>query len=138
MTQFEIIEHTADIGIRAFGDTETEVFQNAAVGMFTLICDPSTVRETQEFNIEVSAEDRETLLVEWLNELLYLYDSHEVLLTRFEIAEIGETRLNGTAWGEPVDRDRHSLETDIKAATYYMLKVQETPGGWVAEVIFDV
>lgn len=138
MKAFELIEHTADIGIRAFGSSEKGVFQNAATGMFSLICDPATVAETEEFEIEVEAEDRETLLVEWLNELLYIYDSRRVLLRRFEVIELEETRLRGVAYGEPLDLDRHSLAADIKAVTYYMLKVEETPDGWVAEVIFDV
>ncbi|MEK7817158.1 MAG: archease, partial [Actinomycetota bacterium] len=117
MKIFEIIEHTADIGIRAFGSSEREVFQNAAAGMFSLICDSATVAETEEFEIEVEAEDRETLLVEWLNELLYIYDSRRVLLKRFEVFELGETRLRGAAYGEPLDLSRHALVTDIKAVT---------------------
>ncbi|MEK7817335.1 MAG: archease [Actinomycetota bacterium] len=138
MKTFELIEHTADIGIRAFGATEKETFQNAATGMFSLICDLATVTETEEFEIEVEAEDRETLLVEWLNELLYIYDSRRALLKRFEVIELEDTRLRGMAYGEPLDLHRHVLATDIKAVTYYMLKVKETPDGWVAEVIFDV
>lgn len=138
MRPFELIEHTADIGVRAFGASEAEAFQNTAVGMFSLITDLDLVREEECFDIQVQAEDRETLLVEWLNELLYLNDSRDLLLKRFEIKDLGETSLRATACGEPIDRGRHELMTDIKAATYYMLKVKETPEGWMAEVIFDV
>ncbi|MHB9112478.1 MAG: archease [Thermoleophilia bacterium] len=135
---FEIMDHTADIGIRAFGSTEAEVFQNAATGMFSLIADLENVGETRDFTIEVEAEDRETLLVAWLNELLYLYDSNDMLLKRFELSELGDTSLKGRAFGEPMDAERHKLKADIKAATYHMLKLKEEPGGWQAEVIFDV
>ena len=138
MTAFEIVDHTADIGIRAFGRTEAEVFQNAATGMFSLIADLENVVETSDFLIEVEAEDRETLLVAWLNELLYLYDSNDMLLKRFELAELGETSLKGRAFGEPMDSKRHRLKTDIKAATYHMLRLTEESGRWQAEVIFDV
>lgn len=138
MTAFETMEHTADIGIRAFGSTEAEVFQNAATGMFSLIAELDDVLETRDFAIEVDAEDRETLLVAWLNELLYLYDSNDMLMRRFELSELEETSLKGRAFGEPIDMGRHRLKTDIKAATYHMLKLKEDADGWRAEVIFDV
>ena len=138
MPAFEIIDHTADIGIRAFGRDEKTAFENAAAGMFSLITDLEDVEELNEYPIEVESEDRETLLVEWLNELLYVYESSEVLLRSFRITDMEETRLRGIALGEPVDRSRHRLKTDIKAATYYMLRVQQTQEDWQAEVIFDV
>lgn len=138
MPVFEVIEHTADIGIRSFGRTEADVFQNAALGMFSLIARLGQVSEALCFKISVDAEDRETLLVEWLNELLYLYDSQDVLLERFEIDRLDETALEGKAYGEKIDRQRHELVTDIKAATYHMLRVNRTQDGWTAEVIFDV
>lgn len=138
MTAFEVIEHTADIGIRSFGDTEEEAFENAAAGMFSLVANMDDIRETREFPIEVEAEDSETLLVEWLNELLYIFESNRVLLKRFQVEELGENRLKGKAWGEPLDESRHELGTDIKAVTYHMLKVEKTGTGWEADVIFDI
>ncbi len=114
------------------------MFQNAALGMFSLIAETGQVGEAQEFPVALEAEDRETLLVEWLNELLYIFESREVLLSRFEIMELGETHLKGLAHGETVNAARHGLKADIKAATYHMLKIVESPDGWQAEVIFDV
>ena len=140
MKTFETIEHTADIGLRSFGRTIEEAFENAAYGMFSLITDLESVNQTNEFNIVVTADDEaeETLLVEWLNELLYLYDGGSLLLSRFRIDKIGEGRLEGSAFGEPLDLDRHSMRADIKAVTYHMLRLEKTEAGWTAEVIFDV
>ena len=138
MKAFETIDHTADIGVRSFGATEKEAFENAAVGMFSLITDLDQISENLEFPVDVEAEDRETLLVEWLNELLYIYESNGSLLKRFQIKELGETRLRGTAFGGPVEPGRHEINIDIKAVTYYQLKVRQTDTGWTAEVIFDV
>lgn len=135
---YEIIEHTADIGIRSFGATESEAFENAARGMFSLMGELDSVREVAEFSVSVDAEDRETLLVEWLNELIYIFESNGVLLKNFRVTDLGETHLAGTATGEPLDTDRHQLKADIKAATYHMLKVKETAQGWETDVIFDV
>jgi SHS2 domain-containing protein len=138
MTRYETIEHTADTGIRAFGATEVEAFENAAAGMFSIIADPREVEERDRFTIYVEAEDRETLLVEWLNELLYLLDSKGLLLKRFQITELSDTRLSGTVWGEAIDPSRHQLRLEIKAVTYHQLRVIQTADGWMAEVIFDV
>ena len=135
---YEVIEHTADIGIRSFGETEAAAFEHAAEGMFSLITDLNRVRDDQEFPVEVEAEDRETLLVEWLNELLYVFESHGVLLKRFEVMSLSETHLSGRAWGEPIDRSRHELIEDIKAVTYHMLRVKQNADGWETDVIFDV
>lgn len=138
MPLFEVIEHTADIGVRAFGTTESEVFQNTAFGMFSLIAELDHVADSTCLKIKVSAVDIENLLVEWLNELIYLYDSQEILLRRFEISRLDDSSLEALAYGEAIDRQRHVLITDIKAATYHMLRVKQKPGGWTAEVIFDV
>lgn len=138
MAAFEVIEHTADIGIRAFGVTEEEAFETSAAGMFSLITSTEDGKDSREFLVEVEAEDRETLLVEWLNELLYIFESKGVILNRFQITELGETHLKGKAWGEPLDESKHELDNDIKAVTYHMLKVEKSNGRWKAEVIFDV
>lgn len=138
MKPFETIEHTADIGIRSFGATREEAFENAAAGMFSLIGDLAAVNPVDEYSIMVEADDIETLLVEWLNELLYLYDSSSVLLSRFTVEELGETQMRGTAFGETLDAARHHPETDIKAVTYHMLRLRRLNGSWSAEVVFDV
>lgn len=138
MRPFELIEHTADIGVRAFGSSELEVFENAAAGMFSLIADPELVECRDEFDVRAEADDREALLVEWLNELLYLHESQDLLLKRFEVKKLGETELEARVCGEPIDRGRHELMRDIKAATYHMLKLKESSKGWTTEVIFDV
>ncbi len=138
MKDYEIIEHTADIGIRAFGDTEEHLFENAAAGMFSLICNPSLVRDTHAYPVSIEAEDRETLLVEWLNELLFLFEARGVIFGRFEVDDISEVHLTATAFGEDLDRERHRLMADIKAVTYHMLKVRRVDGRWEATVIFDI
>lgn len=137
MKQFEVVNHTADIGIRAYGKTPQEVFENAAAGMFSLMADLSTVKESESFDISVEGEDRENLLVEWLNELLYFFETENVLLKKFEITEWSDHHLSARITGERIDLQRHSLETQIKAATYHTLKVSHNDL-WQAQVIFDV
>jgi len=137
MKPFEIVDHTADIGIKAYGKTPQEVFENAALGMFSLMVDLSTVQEKEVLDIAIEGEDRENLLVEWLNELIYFFETENILLKRFEITEWSDYHLIARAYGEKIDLKKHSLEAQIKAATYHMLKVSHNDI-WQAQVIFDV
>jgi SHS2 domain-containing protein len=134
---FELIEHTADVGIMAYGADVKEAFANAARGMFSLIVEVGSVRETEYRDIEVTAPDEESLLVTWLNELIYLFDAENMLFSRFDITELDTTRLKARVYGEPVDNARHRLKTGIKAATYHMVEVDRSEGGRV-RVLFDI
>jgi protein archease len=136
--RFDIIEHTADVGIVAYGVGLGEAFANAAYAMFTLIADLGGVREEVCREVEVQAEDRESLLPSWLNELLYLFDTEGIIFKRFEVSELGESNLKAKGYGEPLDPERHSLKAGVKAATYYMLRVAKEDDGYSVQVIFDM
>ncbi len=134
---FEIIDHTADIGIMAYGTDLSQVFVNAARAMSSLITELDDVAEALYRDIEVHAPDRESLLVEWLNELIYLFDAENIIFKRFDIVELDNTLLKARSYGEKVDSSRHRIKMGIKAATYHMLKVE---GGkeFSAQVLFDI
>ena len=141
MQRYEYIEHTGDIGIRAYGSTLEELFINAAQGLHEAIADLSTVGTTIQTEIEVSAESLEELMVAWLDELNFRHEVEEVFFQRVEIREICEApyRLTAIAYGEPVDFAKHIVYTEIKSITYHQLIVECTPdNGWVAQVIFDL
>ena len=137
MRRFEVIEHTADSGIVAYGHDKRDLFANAAYGLFSLISDLDKVGESHSREVTVTAGDDEQLLVEWLNELIFLFDVEHVLLKRFDIAEL-DGRLRATVRGERVDESRHTIDMAPKATTYHMLRVERTPDGWRAQVIFDI
>ena len=128
MPSFEVIDHTADAGIVAYGQDLQEAFANAAYGMFSLVTDLEQVREDTSFDIQVEAADREALLVSWLNELLYYFEVERFIPSRFEIERLDEDRLEAKVYGERIDLSRHQLNTAIKAATYHMLKIEEQDG----------
>ena len=138
MKRFDVVEHTADIGIVAYGADMREAFANAAYGMFSLMADLEQVREETSRYIEAEAGDRESLVVSWLNELLYMFDVERIVFKRFDILELTNTRLRADAYGEKVDASRHELRSGVKAATYHMLKVSEDRGRCRIRVIFDV
>ncbi|MDY6892790.1 MAG: archease [Chloroflexota bacterium] len=137
MPQFEIVDHTADVGIAANGSSLEEAFANAAYGMFSLIAELEGVTETLCREISLQAPDQESLLVDWLNELLYLFDVDHVIFSRFEVRELDQNHLRAEAYGEQIDTSRHRLKTEVKAATYHSLKIEEN-NGFRVQVILDM
>lgn len=138
MKNFEVIDHTADVGILAYGESLEEVFANAAYGMTSIIADVEKINDVTKLEISADAFCQDELLVTWLNELLYLFDVEFLLFSRFDIHELTEGNIRATAYGEKVDPLRHNLKTHVKAATYHSLRLEEKGDGFQAQVIFDV
>lgn len=139
MKAFEILDHTADIGLVAWGRSLEELFANAALGMFSLIGALEKVDGGFETTVSVEGSDYEDLLVTWLNELLYLFEAEEVLLSHFDILELGQYYLRARVSGEPIDFAKHEIFRVVKACTYYEVKVEEVePGLFRAQVYFDI
>jgi len=136
MRRFQFIEHTADVGLMAYGRTLAEAFANAAYGLFSIIVEIRAVREIESRQLEISEEDSEGLLFEWLNSLIYLFDVEKVLFKKFNITEFDDHRLKAICYGEKYDPSRHRLKLGVKAATYHMLKVDKDKNQ--VRVIFDV
>ena len=134
---FEIINHTADVGIIAYGASPSETFANAARALFSLITELDNVEEVLHRDIELVAPDLESLLVAWRNEFIYLFDTENVLFKRFEISKLNNTQLNARSYGEKVDKSKHKLKTGVKAATYHMLRIDKGDG-CKAQVLFDI
>ena len=135
--EFEIVNHTADVGIRAYGADMNEAFANAAKGLFSLITELDDVEEVVHRDTELTAPDQESLLVAWLNELIYFFDTENILFKRFDIARLNNTHLKARSYGHKVDSSKHKLKTGVKAATYHMLKIEKSNGCKV-QVLFDI
>ena len=134
---FEIVDHTADVGIIAYGTDISQAFANAARALFSLITELDDVEEVLYRDIELTAPDEESLLVEWLNELIYLFDVENIVFKRFDITQLNNTQLRARSYGEKVDSSKHRLKTGVKAATYHMLKVDKG-NGCQLQVLFDI
>ena len=134
---YETFEHEADIGIRGFGDTMAEAFENAALALYSVMVNVRAIEHNEMRSVTVSAPDRELLLVEWLNALLSLSDIERMVFSKFNVIIEG-TSLTGSAWGEALDRERHQAHVEIKGATYHMLKVVKENGRFIAQCVVDV
>jgi SHS2 domain-containing protein len=135
---YEVFEHTADVGIHAFGHTLPELFIHAAQGMESLMVAPEQIREAVSREIAVEGHDIVSLLIAWLNELVFLFDTEYLLFRTFEIDAFTETSLHGRASGEPYDAQRHELSSAIKAVTWHEAIVERTGDEYQARVIFDI
>ncbi len=132
------MEHTADVGIAANGDTFADALAWVAIGMFSVIADLDLVRENSSVDVHVESSDRDSLVVDWLNELLYIFDTNQFLPKTFEVSVSQDlTGLTASCSGEPVDLDRHIFYTDVKAATYHDLQVS-SDARWNIQVVLDV
>ncbi|MGH7370101.1 MAG: archease [Candidatus Methylomirabilaceae bacterium] len=135
---FESFEVTADVGVRASGETLDMLFANAARGMFALMVEPGTVRPAEGVPVEVHGEGLPSLLVAWLNELLFRCDAMEWAPADVRVLSIKGGRVRGELIGEPVDRDRHRFKGIVKAATYHLLECRQVGDLWRASIVFDV
>ncbi|GAB6167411.1 archease [Thermostilla marina] len=144
---FETFDHTADIGLRVAADTLKDLFAEATLGLYTLLCpDLESVRSEERRNIvlpfpaaagEACEPDYAELLHDWLAEVLYVFDVERFLACRVHVS-FHEGELHGVLEGERFDADRHTLDLEIKAVTYHGLTVERTAEGWRAEIIFDL
>jgi SHS2 domain-containing protein len=135
---FEILEHPADIGFRAFGGTRAELFENAALALVSLASEPEDVAERLEYPLEAAGSDWESLLVGWLSEVLYWFDGKRIAFRRFQIRALDSELLSAAGYGEPRNSARHRARTIVKAVTWHQLKIRPTANGWMAEVYLDV
>ena len=135
---FRILEHTADVGFEAFGSTRKEVFENAARALLHLIVDPACVEPSAAVPIKVTGTGPPNLLVNWLSEILYLYDAEHWLFRDFELTTLNDHLASGRAWGERFNPARHQTNLQIKAVTYHQLSLEECEQGWRAQVYVDI
>ena len=136
MKHYELIEHTADVGVKAYGKTLFEAFMHAAEGMFDIITDESPIEQIGAYDIKLDAPDREQLLVDWLSQLLFLNSAYDLVFGRFEVTLTGN-HLSARVYGEKYDRKKHRMGVEIKAVTYHMLQVHEQDPIFV-QVLFDI
>ena len=141
MKEFEILEHTADIGIAAYGKNKREVFINAAKGMFEIIAgETKNIKENFYDKIKLEADNLEGLLFAWLNELLYIGETRLVILNKFQIKELSDFQIKAEVRGAKINHLSIKIKREIKAVTYHCLEVKEDKesGLWRAQVIFDI
>lgn len=135
---YELFEHTADLGLRVQAATLEELFAEAGRGLCAMTVENvEAVAAVEHRELRIEGTELDYLLFDWLNELLFLFETEELLLTEFEI-RLTDEGLHADCRGEHSDRSRHRLTHEVKAITYHGLKLEQKPDGWHAEVIVDI
>lgn len=134
----EQIDHTADVGLRVVGATPADTFAALAEGMVDFMVDRAGIEPAERRTVAVRGDGWEDLLVRWLEEILYLYESEGFVPQSVRVVDIDPDRIQGELLGAPLDPAHHELGIQIKAVTYHGLLAQETPEGFGAQVIFDI
>ena len=140
MGTMETFEHTADVGLRVRGDDLDDLFRTAARGLFDyIVVNRDEVQVVEVEPVEIQGDDAAELLATWLNELIYRSETRHSLYNRFDIHVDDDGRgLRGEIGGEPIDRDRHILDHEVKAVTHHGLTLGREGQGWLAEMILDI
>lgn len=120
------------------GRSPAQAFSQAAKAMFSFMVNLDSVQEIESRQVEAEANNIESLLVAWMNELIYLFDVEGLVFRRFQVDKIDDTHLSALCYGEPLDTERHGFNISPKAATYHLLEVKEEAGDWSAQLILDI
>ena len=133
------IEHTADVGMELEASDLKDAFELAAASMFDLMCDLDTIGGSVSRTVRAASRegDLEGLMVRWLTELLYVLEVEGLLLSGFNVRTLAGDLIEADVTGEPLDLERHSLKSELKAVTYHDLAVEQAGGSWLVRVIFD-
>jgi SHS2 domain-containing protein len=140
--KFEFLEHTADIYIRAHGNTMEEAYENAALAMFESITDTQKVAQTEEDSVEIEGEDQYALLYNWLEAVLVKSETEGMLYSKFQISNWKETneifKFKAKIWGEKFNPDKHPQKVAVKAVTYHRMVIIRDIDRVILEFILDI
>ncbi len=138
---FNYFETTADLGVEAMGKSLEEVFKEGAKGLYNIMVDIDKVDKKEKIEFEVTGEDLEELLYNFLNELLFYTDVEGIVFNDFDIKierDDSGYRLKCTAYGEKIDKEKHNIKEEVKAVTYHKMEVKKENGEWKVRYIVDL
>jgi SHS2 domain-containing protein len=135
---FEILEHPADVGFRATAGSLPELFESAAEALVSVALDPHNILPAQSATLRAEGDSNESLLVNWLSEVLYWLDGERFAIRSFKVHEFGSGRISAEVRGERLDPARHEVRLVVKGITYHQLKIENNDHDWTCEVYLDV
>ena len=135
---YRLIDHTADFGMQVFGSDSQELFTNAALALFEMITEMDVLTGRNSCSITVSGVDWADLMINWLREILYLWNGKERLVKSVKILSLSEKNISAIIYFDAYKPDRHLIKTEIKAVTYHQIQVKRSASGWKAQIIFDI
>lgn len=138
MNMFELLEHPADIGFRALAATLPDLFAGAALAMLSIACEIEQAAPREHYTLSAAGADTESLLINWLNEVLYWFDGKQIAFREFPAIHLAPGSIRAEALGEPREAGRPRPKLIVKAVTWHQLRIAQTDTGWLAEVYLDI
>ncbi len=136
--RYRITIRQSELAVKVLGDSQSHLFANSAYALFDVMTDVEKVDIKERLPLEVEGMDRDDLMVNWMRELLYLYQGSGYLLKEFYIQEVKDTLVKAEVCGEKIDPDRHEIKQEISAVAYHQSRMQKTGDQWTAQLIFEV
>jgi len=136
--KYRLTTRQSELAVKVTGGSQADLFANSAFALFDVISDVEKIEIKERLPLEVEGADRDDLLVNWMRELLYLYQGSGFLLKEFVIREVKDTSVKAEVCGEKIDPDRHEIKQEIAAVAYHQSRMTKTGNQWTAQLIFEV
>ena len=136
--KYRLTTRQSELAVKVMGGSQADLFANSAFALFDVMSDMAKIEVKERLPLEVEGTDRDDLLVNWMRELLYLYQGSGYLLKEFVIREVKDTSLKAEVCGEKIDPDRHEIKQEIAAVAYHQSRMTKTGNQWTAQLIFEV
>ena len=135
---YRITTHQNELAVRIVGNSQADLFANSGFALFDVMSDINKIEAAERLSLEIEGSDRDDLMVNWIRELLYLYQGSGYLLKEFKISEVKDTLVKAEVAGEKIDPDRHEIKQEIATVAFHKSRMQKTGNQWIAQVIFEV
>ena len=136
--KYRVTKHQTELAVRVRGSSQADLFANSAFALFDVMMDVSAIELKERIPLEVEGSDRDDLMVNWMRELLYLYQGSGYLLKEFSIGEVKDTIVKAEVRGEKIDPDRHDIKQEIAAVAFHKSRMEKTGNQWIAQLIFEL
>jgi SHS2 domain-containing protein len=137
-SRYRLTRRQSELAVRVTGNSQVDLFANSAFALFDVMADVDKIEVKERINLEVEGTDRDDLMVNWMRELLYLYQGSGYLLREFNIREVKDTIVKAEVCGEKIDPDRHEVKQEIGAVAFHKSRMEKTGNQWTAQVIFEL
>ena len=135
---YRLTKRQSELAVRVTGNSQAELFANSAYALFDVMTDNiDTIEIKEKMPLEVEGADRDDLMINWMRELLYLYQGSGYLLKQFEIREVKDTVVKAEVCGEKIDPDRNEIKQEIAAVAYQHGRMEKTGNQWIAQLVFE-
>jgi len=136
--KYRLTRRQSELAVRVTGNSQADLFANSAFALFDVMADVDKIEVKERINLEVEGTDRDDLMVNWMRELLYLYQGSGYLLRECNIGEVKDTIVKAEVCGEKIDPDRHEVKQEIGAVAFHKSRMEKTGNQWTAQVIFEL